>query len=104
MTPDTVRAAADGLQVVNLMLALVMLSVALDAGRRWRAARPYLFGPVTFAAHSIIFYAAVLADVVPSPWTSLWSAALRLHSYLFILGTLVAFYAVARSPWWAGDE
>ncbi len=98
MTPEAGRAVADAIQVINLILALAILVIAIDAGRRWRAARPYLAGPVSFAVHSLVFYVAALADVVVAPWSSLWSAALRLHGYLFLLGTLLAFYVVALAP------
>lgn len=104
MTPEAGRAVADAIQVINLILALAILVVALDAGRRWREARPYLAGPVSFAMHSLVFYVAALADAVVAPWSSLWSAALRLHGYLFLLGTLLAFYIVALAPAMEPDE
>lgn len=97
-TADTIRHAADIVQWVNLAAALAILLLALEMGRRWRAARPYLFGPVTLAAHSVIFYLVVLLHGLPGPVTSLWSAVLRLHVYLIVLALLVAAAVVALSP------
>ena len=101
MTPeaaDTIRHAADVVQWVNLTAVLLILAVALEMGRRWRAARPYLAGPVSLAAHSVAFYAAALSNVLSGPVASLWSALLRLHIYLVILALLVAALAVMLSP------
>lgn len=101
-TADTVRAAADALQWVVLGVIVVTLVMALDAWRRWPRARPYLAGLLTLAAHGVVFYVCALARVIPAPWVSLWSAALRFHSSLYILAMLVVVYAVARRPWWPG--
>lgn len=43
MTPeaaDTIRHAADIVQWVNLAVALLLLGVSLEFGRRWPKARP----------------------------------------------------------------
>jgi hypothetical protein len=106
---DTVRAVADVIQWLLLAVIVATLALALDAGRRWRGARPFLAGLLTLAAHEVIFYVCALARVIPGPWVSLWSAALRLHSSVYILAMLVVFYVVARRPWrpwWVdgGDE
>lgn len=89
---------------MNLLTVLAILALSLEAGRRWPGARPYLFGPVTVAAHSTIFYLFVLLSGLPGPHTSLWSALLRLHIYLVILALLVAMFAVALSPAPPDDE
>lgn len=101
---NPVRVVTDWLQIVNLLMAGAILLLSLTAGQRWKTARPYLLGPITFAAHSIVFYLAALGGWLPqgSTWVSLWSALLRMHSYAFILGTLAAFYLVALSPQWDG--
>ena len=101
MTPETaaaVRYAADVVQWVNLAAALLLLAVALEFGRRWPKARPYLAGPVSLAVHSVAFYVAALTNGLPGPVASLWSALLRLHIYLVTLAVLVAAFAVMLSP------
>lgn len=111
MTPEaaqTIRTAADIVQWINLAAAVVILAVALEFGRRMAGVRPYLLGPVTWAAHSIVFYVFALLNGLPGPVASLWSAILRLHGYLILLALLVAAFVVALSPAplgeWAEDE
>jgi hypothetical protein len=100
MTDSTVRAAADMMQVVDLILAAAILFLAVWALRRWRQARALLVGLVTVAAHGVVFHAATLAGAVMSPWVNLWSATLRAHIYAFLLASLGALVAVALSPGW----
>ena len=100
MTDSTVRAAADMMQVVDLLLAPSTLILAAWPLRRWRQARALLVGLVTVAAHGVVFHAATLAGAVLSPWVNLWSATLRAHIYAFLLASLVALVAVALSPGW----
>lgn len=100
----TVSGVADALQVLNLLFASAILVLSLDAARRWKAARWFVIGPITYAVHSMVFYIAVLLSLVPAPWSSLWSAALRLHSYVFILATLVILFVVALSPEYHDDD
>jgi len=57
---DSIRHAADVVQWLNLAAVLAILAVALEAGRRWRGWRPYLAGPISWAAHSVAFYLVVL--------------------------------------------
>lgn len=97
-TADIVRHAGDVVQWGNLILALAILAVALEMGRRWHGARPYLLGPITWAAHSVVFYLVVLLHGLPGPVTSLWSALLRLHGYGMLLALLLAVFAVTVSP------
>ena len=109
MTDNAVRAAADAMQWVDLLLAVAILALSVWALRRWRRARPLLVGLITVSIHGVVFHVATLLNVVPAPWTSLWSASLRAHVYLFILGTLMAFVAVAIAPGfhvdgWGEDE
>lgn len=92
------RIVADWIQILNLAMALAMLVLSIAAGRRWPRGRAYVVGPATYAAHSVVFYIFALSGVMSGPWPSLWSAALRFHGYVFLLGTMVAFYAVAISP------
>ena len=51
MNLDSIRHAADVVQWLNLAAVLAILAVALEAGRRWRGWRPYLAGPISWAAH-----------------------------------------------------
>lgn len=104
MSDAAVRSVVDAIQVINLLIATGILVLSIAAARRWKAARWYAVGPGTFAVHSILFYTVILLEVVPAPWTSLWSAALRLHSYLFILATIVVLFVVALSPDWEPYE
>ena len=60
MNLDSIRHAADVVQWLNLAAVLAILAVALEAGRRWRGWRPYLAGPISWAAHSVAFYLVVL--------------------------------------------
>lgn len=100
MSDSAVRAAADLMQVVDLLLATSILLLSVWALRRWRRARALLAGLVTVAAHGVAFHAATLAGAVMSPWVNLWSATLRAHIYAFLLASLVALVAVALSPGW----
>lgn len=104
MSPEAVRAVADAIQWVVLGVVIATLITALYAGRRWPSARAYLFGLVTLTVHSVVFYVCALARVIPAPWVSLWSAALRLHAYVYILAMLALFVAVVRRPWWPDGE
>lgn len=104
---DTIRAAADVVQWLNLATWLVILLLALEMGRRWKSARPYLAGPVSLGAHNILFYIVALGPGMPGPVASLWSALRVFHIALVILAVLVAAFAVALSPTppdWRGYE
>ena len=101
MSPEaanTIRHAADVVQWFDLAVVVAILAVALDIGRRWPTARPYVLGPVTIAAHGVVFYIVILLWPLPGPVTSFWSALLRLHMYLIILSLLVAVLIVGLSP------
>ena len=101
MSPEaanTIRHAADAVQWLNLAIVVAILALGLEIGRRWPAARPYVLGPVTIAAHSAVFYVVILLWPLPGPVTSFWSALLRLHMYLIILSLLVAVLIVGLSP------
>ena len=102
--PNTVRAAADAVQWADVIAAVAILILSLEAGRRWPQARPFLFGPVTYAAHGVVFHVATLMNLVPAPWTSLWSATLRMHSYAAFGGFLAAPFLIAVSPSWLDFE
>ena len=83
------------LAVISAGALLAVLSLA------WvlrTAARPYLVGPISLAAHSILFYLVALLGRMPGPVASFWSALLRLHIYLIILAVLLAAFVVAISP------
>lgn len=101
MTPETaaaVRHAADVVQWLNLAAALLLLAVALEFGRRWPKARPYLAGPVSWGVHSVVFYAFALSAALNGPTASLWSAIRVLHISLVALALLVAAFAIMLSP------
>ena len=97
-TAATIRHAADVVQWFNLAAALAIMLLALEMGRRFKSARPYLVGPISLAAHSILFYLVALLGRMPGPVASFWSALLRLHIYLVILAVLLAAFVVAISP------
>lgn len=101
---ENVRAAADVIQVLNLLMSAAMLLLSVVAWRRWRHARPYLFGLGTLAAHSVVFYIVALADWLSGPWPSLWSALLRFHTTAYLLGVLAVLFIVALSPDGIGYE
>ena len=96
----TVRAAADAMQWIDLLLAVAILLLSLWALVRWRRGRPVLFGLITVGALGTAFHVATLLELVRSPWVNLWSATLRAHIYAFLLASLVALVAVALSPGW----
>lgn len=98
MTDNAVRTAADAMQWVDLLLAVAILALSVWSLWRWRKMWPFLIGLITLAAHGVAFHVATLAGLVGSPWVNLWSATLRAHIYLFLLGTLAAFVAIALSP------
>lgn len=100
MSDATVRAVADAMQWADLGLALVILGLALWVLWRWRRSWALLVGLVLVMVHGVAFHVATLTNAVPAPWTSLWSASLRAHIYLFILASLWAGIAAARSPEW----
>lgn len=86
---EVVRSVIAVIQWIVLACSVGILAMCLGLGYTVRSARPYLILPGTLAVHSIVFYAFALAGVLGSPWGNLWSAVLRLHSYIMILGTLV---------------
>ena len=104
MSNEAIRAAADAMQWVDLLLALAILIVSLWAWHRWRQARALLVGLVTVAIHGLVFHVATMLDLVPSPEVSLWSATLRAHIYAFLLATVIVLVAVALSPGWNDDR
>jgi len=104
VTDATVRAAADAMQWIDLLLAVSILLLSLWALLRWRHARPVLFGLITVGALGTAFHVATLLELVRSPWVNLWSATLRAYIYLFILATFVVIILVSISPEWPSDE
>lgn len=102
-TADTIRHAADAVQWVNLCASMAILVIALEFGRRWKGARPYLAGPISWAGHSVVFYIVALFGTMSGPVASLWSAVLRLQGYAIVLSLLLAAFAVMLSPGRAGD-
>lgn len=97
-TADTIRHAADVVQWINLTAAVLILAIALEFGRRWRQARPFLLGPASWGAHSVVFYAFALSGSLNGPTASLWSAIRVLHVSLMLLALLVAAFVIMLSP------
>ena len=88
MTPeaaDTIRRAADVVQWFDLAVSVAVLLALLCALARWPRNWRLIVLPATYMALSVAFYVAVLMDAVPSPWTSLFSSALRLYSYILAI-------------------
>ena len=88
MTPeaaDTIRRAADAVQWLNLAVSVAVLLALLCALARWPRNWRLVALPLSYMALSVAFYVAVLMDAVPSPWTSLFSSALRLYSYILAI-------------------
>ena len=98
MSDIAVRAAADAMQWVDLLLAGAILLLAVVMLRRWKNARPVLFGLVTVGTLGTVFHVVTLLELVRSPWVNLWSASLRAYIYLFILATFAVFVVVSISP------
>lgn len=96
MTPEAVRVVADAVQWVNLAVSVAMLVLLLAALRRWPGAWRLMVLPLGYAVMSVAFYVAALANAIPSPWTSLLSAALRLYSYTMALAIAAVVVHDAR--------
>ena len=85
MNPTTIRNAADAVQWLNLAVSVAVLLALLCALARWPRNWRLVALPLSYMALSVAFYVAVLMDAVPSPWTSLFSSALRLYSYILAI-------------------
>ena len=99
MSPEaanTIRHAADAVQWLDLAVSGGVLLALLCALARWPRNWRLIVLPATYMALSVAFYVAVLMDAVPSPWTSLFSSALRLYSYILaiVIGGAVVLAAV----------
>lgn len=90
MDTATIRGIVDGVQWAIILTAILILAATIEMGRQWKDMRPYFVLPVSLAVFSVVFYAFAFADVLTSPWVNLWSASLRLYSYVMVLGVLVA--------------
>lgn len=92
-TANTIRHAADVTQWGALGVIVTVLAVILLAGYRWPEWRRVLALPLLYSVLAIAFYVATLMNLVPAPWTSLLSAALRLYVHVLMLTVLgVAVY------------
>jgi len=96
MNPTTIRNAADAVQWLDLAVSVAVLLALLCALARWPRNWRLVALPLSYMALSVAFYVAVLMDAVPSPWTSLFSSALRLYSYILaiVIGGMVVLGAV----------
>ena len=108
---DTIRHAADAVQWLNLAVSGGVLLALLCALARWPRNWRLIVLPATYMALSVAFYVAVLMDAVPSPWTSLFSSALRLYSYILaiVIGGAVVLSTVGSDDdddieGWEADE
>ncbi len=107
MNPTTIRNAADAVQWLNLAVSVAVLLALLCALARWPRNWRLVALPLSYMALSVAFYVAVLMDAVPSPWTSLFSSALRLYSYILaiVIGGMVVLGAVdAEDDDWEPEE
>ena len=96
MNPTTIRNAADVVQWLDLAVSVAVLLALLCALARWPRNWRLVALPLSYMALSVAFYVAVLMDAVPSPWTSLFSSALRLYSYILaiVIGGMVVLGTV----------
>jgi len=80
------------IRAVSVAVLLALLCALARWPRNWRLVAL----PLSYMALSVAFYVAVLMDAVPSPWTSLFSSALRLYSYILaiVIGGMVVLGAV----------
>lgn len=103
MNPTTIRNAADAVQWLNLAVSVAVLLALLCALARWPRNWRLVALPLSYMALSVAFYVAVLMDAVPSPWTSLFSSALRLYSYILaiVIGGAVVLSAATEA---SGDD
>lgn len=104
MTDAAIRQAADWMQVIDLILAVLLFAVAVWAMRRWRQARALLWGIISVALFGTAFHAATLLNLIPSPLVNLISATQRAYIYAFLLATLLTMILVALSPGLDGDD
>jgi hypothetical protein len=98
--PAAIRAVTDVIQWLNLLCAVAILALCIGIGWKWRGVRAYLWLPLTFGLHGTVFYALALANAIPPPWGTLWSAVLRFHGFVVVLGVL----AVVAIALWSPDE
>ena len=99
MTPeaaDTIRRAADVVQWFNLAVSVAVLAALVYVLTRWPRGWRLVVLPASYMVASTAFYVAVLFHAIPAPWISLFSATLRLYSYILaiVIGGAVVLSAV----------
>ena len=88
MTPeaaDTIRRAADVVQWFNLAVSVAVLAALVYVLTRWPRGWRLAVLPASYMVASTAFYVAVLFHAIPAPWISLFSATLRLYSYILAI-------------------
>ena len=97
MTADSIRHAADGVQWLALVTAVLLLLMVLAAGWHWPGWRKPLALVIVYGVLATAFYVATLANLVPAPWTSLLSSLLRLYAHVLMVAVAggVIFVALA---------
>lgn len=98
MTPeaaDTIRRAADVVQWFNLAVSVAVLAALVYVLTRWPRGWRLAVLPASYMVASTAFYVAVLFHAIPAPWISLFSATLRLYSYILaiVVGSMVVLGA-----------
>ncbi len=108
MTPeaaDTIRRAADVVQWFNLAVSVAVLAALVYVLTRWPRGWRLAVLPASYMVASTAFYVAVLFHAIPAPWISLFSAALRLYSYILAIVIMVVLGAVdAEDDDWEPEE
>ena len=99
MTPeaaDTIRRAADVVQWFNLAVSVAVLAALVYVLTRWPRGWRMAVLPASYMVASTAFYVAVLFHAIHAPWISLFSATLRLYSYILaiVIGSMVVLGAV----------
>lgn len=87
----------DSIQWVNLGLHIGVLIVSAVAFVKYPRTRIYFLPLGILALHSTAFYVAILFDIAPFSIRTLWSATLRLHGAVVLLGLSYLFWVGART-------
>lgn len=108
MTPeaaDTIRRAADVVQWFNLAVSVAVLAALAYVLIRWPRGWRLAVLPASYMVASTAFYVAVLFHAIPAPWISLFSATLRLYSYILAIVIMAVLGAVdAEDDDWEPEE
>ena len=94
MQPEEMIRVTNTVQFMLLSVSAVMSLMLLFIAFRFRTktAIAYTIGLLTYTLHSTVFYALAAVDLIPSQLGNLWSALLRMHISIYLLGTLTVFF------------